>query len=130
MKKKPSILIVEDEKILAEMYLDKFSQVGYQVYLAFTSEDGLEIVQDKKPDLVLLDILLPRANGIEFLRKMRDTKKVADTMVVAFSNYDDPKTKEEARKLGIKENLLKTNYTPSEIVEKIKEYLPTVEKQA
>lgn len=128
MEKKPSILIVEDEKVLAEMYLDKFTQAGYQVYLAFTAEDGIEIAQEKKPDLVLLDILLPRANGVEFLRQIRDVKKIASTPVVAFSNYDDPKARAEAKSFGAKEYLLKTDYTPSEIIKKIKEYLPVGEK--
>jgi len=129
MEKKPSILIVEDEKVLAEMYLDKFTQAGYQVYLAFTAEDGIEVAQEKKPDLVLLDILLPRANGVEFLRQIRDVKKIASTPVVAFSNYDDPKTRAEAKSFGAKEYLLKTDYTPSEIIKKIKEYLPVGEKE-
>ena len=128
MEKKPSILIVEDEKILAEMYLDKFTQAGYQVYLAFTAEEGLEIAQERNPDLVLLDILLPRANGVEFLKKLRGNKKIASIPVVAFSNYDDPKTKADTKEFGVKEYLLKTDYTPSEIIDKIKEYLPIGQK--
>ena len=117
------ILLIEDEKILAEMYRDKLTQAGFEVLLAFEAEEGLELVKKERPDLILLDILLPRENEIFFLTKLRNEPEVASTPVVAFSNYDDPEVKIKAAKLGTKEYLIKTNYTPQEIVEKIKEYL-------
>jgi two-component system alkaline phosphatase synthesis response regulator PhoP len=117
------ILIVEDEKILRDMYAEKFSHAGFEVICAADSQEGLKKARDEKPDLILLDILLPKENGIFFLTKLRSDPQVAKSEVVAFSNYDDPRTKEEARKLGVKDYLIKTNYTPKEIVEKIKEYL-------
>lgn len=91
--------------------------------MAFESREGLEIAKKERPDLIILDILLPRENGIVFLNWLRKDAKISSIPVVAFSNYDDPATKREAAKLGVKEYLLKTNYTPQEIVEKIKEYL-------
>ena len=117
------ILLIEDEKILAEMYRDKFSQAGFEVFLAFESREGLKIAKKEKPDLIILDILLPRENGIIFLTWLRKDLKIAKIPVVAFSNYDDPITKKQAAKLGVKDYLIKTNYTPQEIVEKIKSYL-------
>ena len=63
------ILIIEDEKILAEMYHDKFSEAGYDIALAFTSEEGIVLAKKDKPDLILLDILLPKENGIAFLKR-------------------------------------------------------------
>ena len=60
------ILLIEDEKILAEMYQDKFTQAGFEVFLAFESKTGLILAKKKKPDLIVLDILLPRENGITF----------------------------------------------------------------
>jgi len=118
MKKK--ILIVEDEKILAEMYYDRFVQAGFKVVTAYSAEEGIEAALKEKPDLIVLDILLPRENGISFLEKLRKNPKIASTKVVAFSNYDDPATKKEAFDLGVEEYLIKTNYTPQEITEKIK----------
>ena len=117
------ILIIEDEKILGEMYRDKFIQEGFEVILATSAEEGSEVMAKEKPDLILLDILLPRANGISFLAKLRKDPAVSSTPVVAFSNYDDPKTKREALKLGVKDYLIKTNFTPQEIIEKIKNYI-------
>ncbi len=118
------ILIIEDEKVLAEMYQDKFTQAGYEVNLFFSAEEGLEFIKENKPDLILLDILLPKENGIQFLKKLKSFPEIAGIPVVAFSNYDDPKTKKEAFELGVKDYLIKTAYTPAELIKKIKEYLP------
>lgn len=117
------ILIVEDEKVLAQMYKDKFEAAGFQVILGFDCKEGLEMAKKEKPDLILLDILLPKENGIDFLKSWKEDPEISQIPIVGFSNYDDPETKKEAWKLGIKEYLLKTNYTPQQIVEKIKEYL-------
>ncbi|MBI4101353.1 MAG: response regulator transcription factor [Candidatus Nealsonbacteria bacterium] len=117
------ILLVEDEKILGEMYQDKLTQAGFEVSLVFEVSDGLEIAQKEKPDLILLDMLLPREDGISFLTKLRKIPEISDTTVVVFSNYDDPDTKKAALGLDAKEYLIKTNYTPQEIIEKIKSYL-------
>jgi DNA-binding response OmpR family regulator len=117
------ILLIEDEKILAEMYRDKFTQAGFKVFLALDSKKGLALVKKERPDLVILDILLPKENGITFLAWLRKEPEISSTLVVAFSNYDDPETKKRAIKLGAKDYLIKTNYTPQEIVKKIKEYL-------
>lgn len=119
----PKILIIEDEKILGEMYKDKFTKSGFEVFLVSESEEGFNLAKKEKPDIILLDILLPKESGIAFLNWLRKEKEIAQTPVVAFSNYDDQKTKKEAFKLGVKEYLIKTNYTPQEIVEKIKRYL-------
>lgn len=116
------LLIVEDEKMLSEMYQDTFSQAGYEVFTAFTVEEGIKITRDKKPDLILLDILLPKESGIAFLQKLKKDFHISTIPVVAFSNYDDPKTKKKAINLGIKAYLLKTDFTPKDIVEKVEEY--------
>lgn len=116
------ILIIEDEKILGEMYKDKFSEAGFEVVLARSAEEGLEVIPKEKPDLILLDILLPRANGIGFLIKFKKNPEISSIPVVAFSNYDDPETKKSALKLGAKDYLIKTSYTPQEIINEIKSY--------
>ncbi len=122
-KMKKEILIIEDEKMLAEMYKERFEQEGFHIHSAFDAEEGMNMVKELKPDLIILDILLPRENGVEFLRKMREIKELSSISVVAFSNYDDLDTKKEALALGAKEYLIKTNYTPSEILKKVIYYL-------
>lgn len=117
------ILIIEDEKILADMYRDKFVDAGFEVISAFESKEGLELAKKEKPDLILLDILLPRENGISFLEELKKDPEISAIPVVAFSNYDEPRTRKQAFQLGVKDYLIKTDYTPNEIVKKIRKYL-------
>lgn len=116
------ILIIEDDRMLGGMYKEKFVEAGFEVFLALDSKEGLKMARKEKPDLIVLDILLPRENGIIFLKWLKKYKKTASIPVVVFSNYDDPETKKEAAKFGVKEYLIKANYTPRKIVKKIKSY--------
>jgi len=116
------ILIIEDEKILVEMYKSKLEANNFEVVLAFSSEEGIQILKKEKPDLVILDILLPKENGITFLEKIEKMKIISDIRIVVFSNYDDPNTRKEALKLGAEDYLIKTQFTPREFLEKVKEY--------
>ncbi|KPJ56726.1 hypothetical protein AMJ49_04185 [Parcubacteria bacterium DG_74_2] len=124
-KRTPRILLIEDEKILLEMYKDKFSEQGFSIIPALEAKQALALVKKEKIDLIILDILLPAENGVYFLRELRKNKnpKISSIPVIIFSNLDDPDIEREARKLGIEEYLLKTDYTPNGIVKKIKEHL-------
>jgi len=117
------ILIIEDERILGEMYKDTFSHAGFEIVLADSAEEAIEITPKVKPDMILLDILLPRINGIGFLGWLKEQSELSSIPVIAFSNYDDPLTKKEAFELGVKDYLIKTNYTPQEIIEKVNSYI-------
>ena len=117
------ILIVEDEPILQEMYQQRFEQAGFKVITANDGEEGLEQTRKLKPDLILLDILMPKKNGLDLLKNIRQESEIAQTKVVAFSNFDDQKSKDAATELGVVEYLIKTNYTPTEVVEEIKKQL-------
>lgn len=117
------ILIVEDESWLGEVYKEKLEREGFEVILAETAEEGFEIAKKEKPDLVLLDILLPYESGVDFLKKLKKDPEISQTKVLAFSNYDEPKTKNEVLSLGVLEYVMKTDFTPDEFVEKIKTYL-------
>ncbi len=119
------ILIIEDEKTLAAMYKEVFEQKGHTVFLESGVTAGLQKAREVNPNLILLDILLPGETGISFLIKLRklDSEEVANTPVVAFSNYDDQESKEEAFKLGAKEYLIKTENTPGQVVEKSTKYI-------
>lgn len=116
------ILLIEDEKILAQMYKEEFEKEGFEVILAFDAQEGFKLAKEKKPNLILLDIILPKINGISFLEWIKKDKVLSQIPIVVISNYDDPRTKKEALKLGVKEYLLKTDFTPKELVQKIKNY--------
>jgi len=117
------ILIIEDEKMLAEMYKDRFSREGFDVYWTVDAESGLEKAKEVRPDLIILDILLPQENGTDFLEKLRSDKEIGSTKVIAYSNYDDTDSREKAKKLGAKEYLIKTDYTPKEILDIVSKHL-------
>ncbi len=117
------ILIVEDEKFLAEIYRYKFVHSDFEVIEADSAEAAFEILEKEIPDLILLDILLPKDSGIDFLAKIRKIPKFSSIIVVAFSNYDEPKTKRKAIALGARDYLIKSNHTPQEIIDKINRYL-------
>jgi two-component system alkaline phosphatase synthesis response regulator PhoP len=121
MQKK--ILLIEDEKILQEMYKERFRRAGFRVLLAIDSDRGLKLAKKEIPDLVILDILLPGENGISFLKKLRKNPKTAKIKVVALSNFNDPSIRKEAKELGAIEYLIKTDYTPGQLIKKIKNIL-------
>ncbi|MDD5750207.1 MAG: response regulator [Candidatus Pacebacteria bacterium] len=119
----PKLLIVEDEPVLREMYAQVFAEEGISVVSAESAEEGLLMAEQENPDLVMLDILLPNIDGLQMLEQLRRNPKIAKTRVVAFSNYDDKSAREKAAGLGALDYLIKTDYTPQEIVEKIKSYI-------
>ena len=105
------------------MYRDKIVKAGFSLVWSSTAEEGLMFAKKEKPDLIILDILLPQGNGIYFLKKVREDPDTSSIPVIAFSNFDDPKIKKEAFELGVKDYLIKTNYTPQDIIDKINYYL-------
>jgi DNA-binding response OmpR family regulator len=119
----PKILVVEDEQILAEMYKDKFEKEGFEIILAMDGKVGMDKMKKEKPNLVLLDILLPNENGIEFLKKQKEDPEVSSIPVIVFSNFDDQETRKQTLSLGAKEYLIKSNHNPKEIVDQIKKYI-------
>lgn len=113
------ILLVEDEQGIAQMYKKVLNGEGVEVELAITVEEGRQTLKKKRPDLILLDILLPKESGLDFLEEIRGSKDFSDIPVIILSNYDAQETKSRAEKLGIVAYLMKADYTPKELIEKI-----------
>jgi len=105
------------------MYTDSFRKEGFQVVTALSEEEATEIVEKENPDFILLDIILPENDGIVFLRKQKANPKISSIPVVIFSNLDDPAIQKEALSLGAEAYIIKTNYTPQELIEKVAKYL-------
>lgn len=117
------ILIIEDEKILSEMYRFKLNKEGFEVVSAIEVDEAINLGKKEKPDLVVLDILLPKESGINYLVKVKDIEELKGVPVLVLSNFDDNETKARAFELGARDYLIKSNHDPMEIVEKIKELL-------
>ena len=120
--KMKKILIIEDEEFLVEMYKTKFELENFQVISAFSSEQAIRILKKDIPDLILLDILLPEKSGIAFLEETKKIKNISKIPIIVFSNYDDSIAKDKAKQLGAEDYLIKTEFTPKQLLVKIKKY--------
>ena len=117
------ILIIEDEKILSDMYKFKLNKEGFEVISAIEVDEGIELAKKQIPDLVVLDVLLPKESGINYLIKVKEIDSLKSIPVLVLSNFDDNETRTQALKYGAKDYLIKSNHDPKEIVARIKELL-------
>jgi DNA-binding NarL/FixJ family response regulator len=113
------ILIIEDETALQDAYALLFKTKKYEVFQAFNGEEALPILQNKKPDYVILDILMPVMGGVEFLETARIPEEYPDVKVLVLSNLSDPKTLETVLRLGASKYLLKASTSPRELIDAI-----------
>ena len=119
----PVILIVEDDPVLLKMYSEKFGFEGFKVLNAKDGEEALRMSQQEIINIILLDIMLPKMSGTDFLEKLRQAPKGSDVPVVALTNLAEDQEKQRAIKLGVKEYLVKAMQTPEQVVQTIKKYL-------
>jgi len=114
------ILIVEDDKFLRELISQKLTKEGYAISSAIDGEEGVKKIKEEKPDLVLLDLILPGIDGFEVLTQMREMPLTASVPVIILSNLGQKEDVERGLKLGAADYLIKAHFTPGEIIEKIK----------
>ncbi|MBD3208043.1 MAG: response regulator [Candidatus Nealsonbacteria bacterium] len=117
------VLLVEDEKIMINLLEKKLSQEGYDVSVATNGEDGLKQVKEMKPDVVLLDIIMPKMGGFEVMEKMNDDSELAKIPVIIISNSGQPVELGKAKELGAKDWLIKTEFDPQEVIRKVKKQI-------
>ncbi|KKQ85199.1 MAG: PAS/PAC sensor hybrid histidine kinase [Candidatus Woesebacteria bacterium GW2011_GWB1_38_8] len=122
---KQIILIVEDDPVLLKMYTEKFTFEGFSVLNAKDGEEALKTATSEKIDLILLDIMLPKMSGTDFLEKLRQDTKAKNTPVIALTNLTEENERQKAMKLGVKEYLVKAMQTPEQVVETVKKYIKT-----
>lgn len=117
------ILLVEDDKFLRELISKKLTSEGFEVKEAVDGEDGLRILKEGKPDLILLDLILPGIDGFEVLSKVKEDAVSSLVPVIILSNLGQREDVEKGLKLGAVDYLVKAHFTPNEIIEKVKEAL-------
>ncbi|MBU2595533.1 response regulator [Patescibacteria group bacterium] len=117
------ILVVDDSPALLELYDFTLSSEGYKVETAKDGVEGLKKVEEFKPDLVLLDILMPNKDGFETLKEMRANKETKETPVLLLTNVDEQSKVEEGLKLGATDYIVKFQQTPNQVVEEIRQVL-------
>jgi len=109
------VLLVEDDPIVAQIYTLTLTRKGFDVRVAADGEAGLRSATEAVPDVVFLDIRLPKMDGIELLRRLKANDATRDIPVVMLSNYDDPELIRSSRELGAKDYLVKVNTDPTEL---------------
>ena len=116
------ILLVEDDPAVAKMYRLKLEMEGYRVSIAGDGEEGLRVAREQKPNLIFLDVRLPKMDGMTVLEAMRGDDHTRHIPVVILSNYGEPPLIERGLGLGAREYLLKSETTPSAVAAKAKRY--------
>ncbi|MDP2864349.1 MAG: response regulator [bacterium] len=118
-----TILFIEDESALQKTFGEIIAQEGYQMISALDGETGLSVAKEKKPDLILLDLILPKIHGFDVLKKLKEENETRDIPVIVLTNLETLEDVEKALELGATTYLVKANYSLEEILEKIKKAL-------
>jgi len=117
------VVLVEDNPFLIDIYTTKFKEVGFDVKVANDGEIVLDLLNKEKPDILILDIVLPNISGWELLKEIRKNEQFKDLPIIIFSNLGEKQQVEKGINLGAVRYLIKAQYTPSEIVEEVKKIL-------
>jgi DNA-binding response OmpR family regulator len=119
---KQKIIIIEDDKILSKVLCTELGDAGFEVLPAFDGETGLKLVRSERPDLVLLDLILPKKHGLEILEEI---KKMPDTLgipVIILTLIEDGETIKKSLSLGAEDYLIKSSHALAEIVGRVKNF--------
>lgn len=114
------ILIIEDEKALADSLGEKLTQEGFDVLRAEDGITGLDMAFQNEPDLILLDIVMPKMNGLEMLSRLRKDEWGKRVAVILLTNYENTAKMEEVKKYGVEDYLIKSGTKLQDIVDKVR----------
>jgi len=117
------VLLIEDERNVAELYRLKLSLDGYDVIVAENGEEGLNKALKLKPEVIFLDIKMPKMDGFEVLKILRESPQTKKVPVIILSNFDEQDLIEKGLTLGANEYLIKSQFTPEGISNKVKDWL-------
>ncbi len=117
------ILIIEDDTFLSNIYKTKFDMEGFKISTSENGEVGLADVKKKKPDIILLDILLPKMDGFAVLEALKADAEVKNIPVILLTNLGQKDDVEKGLELGAVDYLIKAHFKPSEVVDKVKKVL-------
>lgn len=118
-----NILLVEDDPFISDIYKTKLEKAGLRVLLVTDGKSAIKKMKEEKPDLMLLDIVLPNADGWEILEKIKKDPELKNCKIVIISNLGQKGEIEKGFLLGASKYLIKAHYTPSEIVREVQEIL-------
>src|SRR5687768_16246557 len=124
------IILADDDPFLIQIYSTRLTKDGHEVITCSDGQQALDTILTQKPDLVVLDIMLPKLNGLDILSSLRENKQFAKLPIIILSNLTHGQEQEDAKKRGATEFMAKINYTPSQVMTELQKYLPkTAEKE-
>jgi len=121
--KKIKILVIEDDPFLSSMYSTKFELENFDVRAAEDGERGLAVAAEFLPDMILLDILMPKMDGFGVLENLKKTEKLKNIPVILLTNLNQKDEVQRGLSLGADDYLIKAHFMPSEVVDKVKKIL-------
>lgn len=119
----PKIAIVEDDQAISQMYRFKFEAEGFEVNVAENGKLGLDLIESMKPDIVLLDLMMPEMTGDQMLEVLRKKPWGKDLKVIILTNIGEQEIPESVKKLGVIGVILKADMTPRQVAELVKKHL-------
>ncbi len=120
---KTKITLVEDDKILSRVINEELTEAGFDVSLAYDGEEGLEVIRSEKPDLVLLDLVMPKKNGFEVLEELKQSKDTVNIPVIILTMLGQDEEVKKGLSLGANEYVIKSQFAIAEVIEKVKDFL-------
>jgi DNA-binding response OmpR family regulator len=120
---KNKVLIIEDDAFISDMYRLKLESEGFNVKIAEDGQKGLEQLKKEKPDLVLLDVVMPKMDGYAVLQNIKENREMQDVPVVMLTNLGQKDNVEKGLKMGALDYVIKAHFTPTEVAEKVGEIL-------
>jgi len=121
--KKYKILLVEDDESLSNVYVNRFEAEGFDIRRVGNGEDALATAINYQPDIILLDIMMPKVDGFDVLDILKNTNKTKDLKIIMLSALSQEMDIDKAKKLGADDYLIKSEVTIADVVEKIKKEL-------
>jgi len=128
MDNKRKILIVEDDVALSGVYKSRLEMEGFSIKEVNNGEDALSVAVDFKPDLILLDAMMPKISGFDVLDILRNTPATANIRIIMLTALSQPKDKERAESLGVDDYLVKSQVVIGDVVERVRYHLGMVEE--
>lgn len=129
MEVKKKILLVEDDEALSGVYKSRLKMEGFEVKEVINGELALSAALDFKPDLILLDAMMPKISGFDVLDILRNTPETANIRIIMLTALSQPKDKERAESLGVDDYLVKSQVVIGDVVERVRYHLGMVDKK-
>ncbi|MBI2591571.1 MAG: response regulator [Candidatus Brennerbacteria bacterium] len=118
------LLLIDDNPLLRGMYEAAFTKRGLKVFFSHDGESGIKIAKEKKPHVILLDLLMPGINGFEVLKRLKEDKDTENIKVIILSIISDQQHQKKAEKLGANDYLIKSELKLNEIVDRVMKHFP------